>query len=301
MSELVGRATAVDAAAAEPGAELDGESITADRFRPGWPFWAAVGWLGLLILATAFAEVLPLADPLRPDPRAAAQGPSLDHLLGTDALGRDLLSRIVFGGRVSMLVAFCSVAVAASIGMLLGLLAGSLEGRVNGLIMGVLDIMLAFPALVLAMALTAFLGASARNVALVITFVAIPVFGRLAQAQTLSFSRREFVTASRASGATSTRTLFTEIVPNVAPPVVAFALLFAAVAIVIEGGLSFLGLGVPPPKPAWGGIIASGQAKLDQSPHISLIPAAVMFLTVLALNLAGDAIRTHYESGGGRR
>jgi peptide/nickel transport system permease protein len=167
--------------------------------------------------------------------------------------------------------------------------------------MGVLDIMLAFPALVLAMAMTAFLGASAQNVGLVIAFVAIPVFGRLAQAQTLSFSRREFVTASRASGATGTRTLFTEIVPNVAPPVIAFAPLFAAVAIVIEGGLSFLGLGVPPPDPAWGGIIASGQAKLDQSPHISLIPAAVMFLTVLALNIAGDGIRVHYEHGGGRR
>jgi peptide/nickel transport system permease protein len=301
MSELLGAAAVEQAATVtDVGVEDDGAADD-DRFRPGWVFWTAVCWLALLVAVTALADVLPLADPLRPDPRAAAQGPSAGHWLGTDALGRDLLSRIVFGGRISMLVAFFSVVVAATIGMLLGLVAGSIEGRGRGLIMGVLDIMLAFPALVLAMAMTAFLGASARNVGLVIAFVAVPVFGRMAQAQTLTFSKREFVTASRASGATSSRTLFTEILPNVIPPILAFALLFAAVAIVIEGGLSFLGLGVPPPDPSWGGIIAGGQAKLDQSPHISLIPAAVMFLTVLALNIAGDGVRVHFDSAGGGR
>ena len=302
MTEIVsGELLADERRMAGLGHEAD-SSPTSDRFRPGWGFWIAIAWLGLVIVATLLADLLPLADPLRPNPRVAAATPSFDHLLGTDSLGRDLLARIVFGGRVSMLVAFSSVLVAATIGTLLGLLAGSIRGRFASVIMGGLDIMLAFPALVLALALTAFLGASARNVVIAISFVAIPVFGRLARAQTLAFSQREFVVASRASGATGTRTLFTEIVPNVIPPILAFALLFSAVAIVIEGGLSFLGLGVPPPDPSWGGIIASGQAKLDQSPHVSFIPAAVMFLTVLALNTAGDSVRSHFQRiGGGER
>ena len=288
-----------------PPDELDGgpgdPRGAGDGFRPGWQFWTAAGWLAFLVVVTALADVLPLADPLRPDPRSAAAGPSTAHWLGTDPLGRDLLSRIVFGGRVSMLVAFFSVLIAASIGTLLGLVAGSAEGRIGSVIMGVLDIMLAFPALVLALALTAFLGASARDVVIAISFVAIPVFGRLARAQTLTFSKREFVVASHASGATATRTLVTEIVPNVLPPILAFALLFAAVAIAIEGGLSFLGLGVPPPDPSWGGIIAAGQAKLDQAPHVSLIPAGVMFLTVLALHTAGEGVRSHFDRLAGVR
>ena len=200
---------------------------------------------------------------------------------------------------MSLLVATVSVVVAASIGSLLGFAAGYLAGRLSGVIMGVLDIMLAFPALVLALALTTFLGASSTNVIIAISFVAIPVFGRLARTQTMTYASRDFVTASRVTGARAVRTLRVEIVPNVAPPIIAYALVFAAIAIVIEGGLSFIGLGVPPPKPSWGAIIAAGQPKLDRSPHISLIPAAVMFVTVLALNTVGEGIRRHLDRRGG--
>lgn len=277
------------------GTDLHPPTATTERFRPGVVVWIAVGWLTVVAVMAILADLLPLADPLRPNPRRAAAVPGFHHWFGTDALGRDMFARVVFGARTSLFVAFTSVVVAASIGCVLGFVAGYLRGRVTSVIMGVLDIMLAFPALILALALTTFLGPGAKNVVLAISFVAIPIFGRLARAQTLSYRQRDFVTASLASGASSARTLFVEIVPNVAPPIIAFALVFAAVAIVIEGGLSFLGLGVPPPNPSWGGMIAAGQARLDRAPHISLIPAVVMFVTVLSLNTVGETIRSYFH------
>lgn len=272
-----------------------------DRFRPGLSFYLAAGWIVVLVLVSLLAGVLPLDDPLQPAPQHAAAPPSWDHWFGTDTLGRDLFSRVIFGARVSLMVAFASVAIAAVIGSALGLIAGYVGKRVEGFIMGALDTLLAFPALVLALALAVFLGAGGRNVVIAVAFVAIPVFGRLARAQTLSVGKQDFVLVSRSTGASRTRTLVTEIVPNVAPSIFSFALVFAAIAIVIEGGLSFLGLGVPPPKPAWGAIIASGQPKLDQAPHISIVPSILMFVTVLALNTVGEQLKARFADASGTR
>jgi peptide/nickel transport system permease protein len=259
-----------------------------------------VGWLALVVVLAVTADLLPIADPLQTDPRTNAAGPSPSHWFGTDTLGRDLLARCLFGARVSLFIGLASAGLAAVFGSAIGFAAGYFRGRVEALLVSAMDAMLAFPSLVLALALTAFLGASQRNVILAITAVAIPVFGRLVRGQTLSIREREFVLASRASGASDARTLVTEIAPNVAPAIAAYAVLLAALAIVVEGSLSFLGLGVPLPTPTWGSVIASGQGELDTAPHISAFPAAFIFLTVLALNTVGDWLRDHFEAGGAR-
>ena len=256
--------------------------------------WRPAGSCSSSLIAL-LVDVLPFQDPLAPDPRNTSAGPSLDHWFGTDTLGRDLLARVAYGTRISLLVAFVSSVVAAAIGSLLGFVAGYVRGRTERVVMSAMDVMLAFPTLIFALALVAFLGASTRNVIIAIAVIAVPVFARLVRAQTLTYSEREFVIASRATGATDRRTLLTEIAPNVVPSILAFALVLAALAIVIEGGLSFLGLGVPLPTPAWGNIISSGQRELEDAPHISLIPGVLMFLTVLALNTVGERLRVHFD------
>jgi peptide/nickel transport system permease protein len=265
------------------------------EFAPGIGFWLATGWMVFLILIALFADGLPFQDPLTPDPRNTGEAPSLDHWFGTDSLGRDLLARSAYGARISLLVAFVSAVLAATVGSLFGFVAGYMRGRTERVVMSSMDVMLAFPTLVLALALVAFLGASTRNVIIAIAVIAVPVFARLVRAQTLSYSEREFVVASRATGATDRRTLLSEIAPNVLPSILAFALVLAALAIVIEGGLSFLGLGVPLPTPTWGSIISAGQPDLDSAPHISLIAGILMFITVLALNTMGERLRAHFD------
>jgi peptide/nickel transport system permease protein len=296
MSEVTLRESVIEE---EHAAEAPSETTMAEErireFAPGVAFWVATGWIVFLILIAVFVHVLPFQDPLKPDPRNTAAAPSWDHWFGTDSLGRDLLARSAYGTRISLFVAFLSSVVAATIGSLFGFLAGYLRGRTERVVMSAMDVMLAFPTLVFALALVAFLGASTRNVIIAIAVVAVPVFARLVRAQTLSYSEREFVVASRATGATDRRTLLTEIAPNVVPSILAFALVLAALAIVIEGGLSFLGLGVPLPTPTWGSIISSGQKDLDTAPHISLIPGLLMFLTILALNTAGERLRVHFD------
>jgi peptide/nickel transport system permease protein len=295
MSEVTLRETVVE----ELPPDLVPESAPPEQrvreFAPGLGFWVATGWVVFLILIALFVDVLPFQDPLAPDPRNSGAGPSADHWFGTDTLGRDLLARVAYGTRISLIVAFVSSVVAATLGSLFGFLAGYVRGRTERVVMSTMDVMLAFPTLIFALALVAFLGASTRNVIIAIAVIAVPVFARLVRAQTLTYSEREFVVASRATGATDRRTLITEIAPNVVPSILAFALVLAALAIVIEGGLSFLGLGVPLPTPAWGNIISSGQQELDDAPHISLIPAVLMFLTVLALNTAGERLRVHFD------
>jgi peptide/nickel transport system permease protein len=252
---------------------------------------AAITLLVVLAAAAILAPWLPLDDPLRADPRAKSLGPSLEHWFGTDTLGRDLFSRCIWGARMSLTIGVVSSLLAALIGSTVGFVAGFARGKTEGVLVSLMDAMLAFPSLVLALALTAFLGPSARNVILAISIVSIPVFGRLVRAQTLSISTRDYVLAAQASGATRRRILATEVAPNVLPAVAAYAVLLAAIAIVVEGSLSFLGLGVPLPTPTWGSIIAGGQGEIDTSPHIFLFPVLMIFVTVFALNTVGDHLR----------
>jgi len=305
MSEVTVHETILEEEASL-GLEGDGtdEPIGGGRLRdftPGAGFWLALVWLAAFVVVALFADLLPFQDPYAPDPRNTSAPPSADHWFGTDTIGRDLLARAGFGARVSLIVAFMSSVLAAVVGSLLGFAAGHFRGRTEGLVMGAMDVLLAFPAVVFALALTAFLGPSTRNVIIAITFISVPIFARLVRAQTLSYSKREFVLASRATGATEPRTLLTEIAPNVTPSILAYALVLAALAILLEGVLSFLGLGVPLPTPTWGSIISEGQRELDTAPHISLITGGLIFVTVLALNTCGERLRAHFEGRGERR
>ena len=282
---------AIDHASLIGEANLDARAEARRRVRLGAQFWAPVGWLLAVELCAALAPWLGLQDPAEIDFMAPQAPPSATHLLGTDALGRDLLARIVYGARVSLTVGFSAPAVGMVFGMMLGMIAGYYRGRLEAVIVAAIDTLLAIPGLVVLLLFSLIFGGSLMNVSIGLGILFIPVFTRISRANTLNFANREFVLAARAMGARDRRILAYEIFPNVVLPVLAFALVAVAAAIVIEGALSFLGLSVPSPNPSWGGAIAEGREHLEEAPHISVIPAAVMFLTVLSFNLVGDTLR----------
>jgi peptide/nickel transport system permease protein len=259
--------------------------------RLGPLFVCAIGWIVLIGLAAVLAGVLPIASPTDMDVLARRAPPSAQHLLGTDQLGRDELARLIYGARISLTVGLLAPVIGVTVGGCLGMMAGYFRGRLETLTVGGVDVLLAFPPLVFALAVTAYLGQSVLNLTLVIGVLGIPAFTRVARAVTLSLSEREFVTAARALGATHTRILLRELLPNVALPLLAFFLLGVAVTIVVEGALSFLGLGVPPPAPSWGSMIGEGRENLDIAPWLAFLPAGFMFATVLAFNIVGDTLR----------
>jgi peptide/nickel transport system permease protein len=280
-------------AALDTAVELDSVIPVAARRRRGLGvvFWIALGWIALVFALAICADLLPLADPSRLSLRGRAAGPTLAHLLGTDALGRDILARVIHGARASLGIGLVAPLLATLVGATIGLLAGYFRGLFETLSMGATDVLLAFPPLVLALAIVAYLGQSVANVTIVLAILTVPAVTRVARAATLVIRERDFVTASRALGASHARILLREILPNVMLPLGAYFLLLVAITIVAEGILSFLGLGVPPPTPSWGSMIAEGRDSLDEAPHIAFIPAGVMFLTVLAFNLIGDTLR----------
>jgi peptide/nickel transport system permease protein len=232
------------------------------------------------------------------------QPPGTDgHLLGGDALGRDLLSRMVWGGRASLLLAVASIVFGLVAGGALGLIAGYFRGRTDTVLTGGFDVLLSFPQIILALTLvTVFAsgeGVSATRRMVVLIFalgvVSIPVLARITRATTLSWSQREFVLAARALGTKNRRIMFAEVLPNVMPAMFSIALLGMAVVVVAEGALSVLGVGVQLPTPSWGNVLAEGSSDLRDAPHIVLIPTVVIFLTVLALNFLGDVVRARFD------
>jgi peptide/nickel transport system permease protein len=265
----------------------------------GVVFWISVGWLSLITLAAILAPVLPIRPPDAIDPFRQLAAPFHGgYLLGSDNLGRDVLSRLIYGARVSLIVGVASMVIGLGIGASLGLIAGFIRGRPEAVIMWAVDVVLSFPALVLLISVVAFAGTSLTTISLVLGFLSIPVYARITRAHTLTVGKREFITAARAIGVPTRRIIWHEVVPNVLPQVLSYGLIAVGVVIVVEGSLSFLGLSVSAPTPSWGGIIASGQEFLSQDPSLVLVPAAVMCLTVLALNLAGDTLRRRYEAAG---
>jgi peptide/nickel transport system permease protein len=268
--------------------------------RLGLMFWLSVGWLALVVLLAVLADVLPFHDPTSPGVGPAREGPFGETVLGTDALGRDMLARTVHGARVSLIVGFSSIAAGLLIGGTIGLLAGYFRGRFETIAMGAVDVLLAFPALVLGLALVSFLGPSLATVTLAIAVLSIAPIARIIRANTLTFAQREFVLAARTLGAKNRRIIVSEILPNVLPAALSFALVAVAVAIVSEGALAFLGLSVPAPRPTWGSMINEGRTILEDAPHVSFVPSGVMFLTVLALNFAGDSLRARFDVREGR-
>jgi peptide/nickel transport system permease protein len=259
--------------------------------RLGLLFWAAIGWMTFIVAAAALAALLPLPSPTDMDMLERRSPISAMHWLGTDTLGRDELARLIYGARISLTVGFCAPIIGLTIGGALGMLAGYFRGRFETLVVGSMDVLLAFPPLILALAVTAYLGQSIPYITCILGVLGIPAFMRVARASTLTLARREFVIAAQALGATHARILLRELLPNVMLPLLAFFLLGVAVTIVVEGALSFLGLGVPPPISSWGSMIGEGRESLDLAPRLAFIPAITMFLTVLSFNLVGDTLR----------
>ena len=293
----------------ESNVEVSLDALTAgdtdaerDVKKLGFGFWLAVGWLGLLISLAILAPVLPFVDdPNVSQADALEAPPSSEHWFGGDDIGRDVFARVIWGARVSLFIGVAAVAFGFVIGGTLGLTAGFFQGRYERVVIGAMDIMLAFPALVLALALVTFLSepgtqnATLGTVTLVLTILAVPALARITRAATLTFAQREFVTASRALGARNSRIISREILPNVMPPMAAFALIAIAIVIVAEGALSFLGLSVASPTATWGNLIEQGRNSLDDTPWISLFPCGVMFLTLLSFNYVGDQLRRYFD------
>ena len=264
----------------------------------------AIGWLVLVVAVAVLAPVLPLDDPNENFAEIAGQGPgTAGHILGGDGLGRDMLSRVVWGSRASLVLGVGAIVVGLVSGGMLGLMAGYRRGRTESVFTLLFDVLLSYPQLILALTLvTVFasgegISSTRRMIVLILALgvVSVPVLGRITRANTLAWSEREFVLAARAMGARNRSIMFREVLPNVLPAMFSIALLGVAVVIVAEGALSVLGVGVQLPTPSWGNIIAEGRADLRDAPHIVLVPAVAIFLTVLALNYLGDVVRARFD------
>jgi peptide/nickel transport system permease protein len=246
----------------------------------------------IMIFLAIFAPLIVHTDPRVSHPADANQKPSAQHLMGTDDLGRDVLGRTIYGARVSLSVGLIAVSIGLSIGMSLGLTAGYRGGWTDLLILRVIDALLAFPGLLLAISITSALGPNLRNTMIAIGIVAIPVYTRLTRGQVLQQKEREFVEAARTIGASKTRIVFRHILPNILNPIIVQASLSIAFAILAEAGLSFLGLGAQPPTPTWGSDINHARAYLSNGFWwMSIGPGLAILLTVYSFNLLGDSVR----------
>ncbi len=246
----------------------------------------------LLILVAITAPLLVRTDPKVSHPADAIQPPSIGHLMGTDDLGRDVLGRAIYGARVSLLVGIIAVSIGLTTGVTLGMIAGYTGGWADLLILRGIDALLAFPALLLAIAITSALGPNLRNTMIAIGIVAIPVYTRLTRGQVLQAKQREYVEAARTAGASQARVAFRHILPNILNPLIVQASLSVAFAILAEASLSFLGLGVQPPTPTWGADINHARAYLSNGFWwMSVGPGVAILLTVFSFNMLGDSIR----------
>jgi ABC-type dipeptide/oligopeptide/nickel transport system permease subunit len=272
-----------------------------DRLRGHEAFLAGLAIVCLLAGISILAPVLAPHDPTAIHASDGLVAPSSTYLLGTDNLGRDILSRIIYAARTSLLVALGSVLVAGVIGVPLGLIAGYAGGKIDSVIMRVLDAILAFPVILLAILVVATLGTQTINLILTIGFVFIPYFTRLVRGNVLTLKEREFVAASRASGADDRYLVTRVILPNILSPIVVQASLTMSLAVLIEAALSFLGLGVQEPTPAWGSMLQNSQLYLREAPWFVFSPGLCIFVSVLAFNLIGDGLRDLLDVSGRRR
>jgi peptide/nickel transport system permease protein len=256
--------------------------------------------LGVVVIAlfVALALLAPLVAPYDPtvqDWTAVRKPPSLAHWFGTDDIGRDILSRVIFGARASLLAGVISVGIAVAIGVPLGTIAGYLGGFIDALLSRITDAMLACPFLILAIALAAFLGPSLSNAMIAIGVTATPIFVRLTRGQVISVKVEDYVEAARAVGNPHWRIALVHVLPNVAPALIVQATLAIAAAIIAEAALSFLGLGQQPPAPSWGSMLNSAQRFLVNAPWMAVWPGIAIFLTVLSFNLVGDGLRDAFD------
>lgn len=246
-----------------------------------------IGLIGVAVLAPLLAPW----DPLEQNLYSRLQAPSLDHLLGTDDFGRDILSRIIYGARISLRIGLISISIALSVGSALGLIAGYRGGGLDTIIMRFMDIMLAFPSILLAIAIVAVTGPGIDNVMVAVSIVMVPQYARLVRACVLSIREMAYVEAARALGGGEVRILLASVLPNCTAPLIVQSTLSLGTAILDAAGLSFLGLGAQPPVPEWGAMLSGGRELLLKAPWVMTFPGLAIFTVVLGLNLFGDGLR----------
>jgi peptide/nickel transport system permease protein len=257
--------------------------------------YAGAAILLLLLVAAVGAPLIAPHNPSRQDLANDLIAYSADHLLGTDKLGRDILSRTIYGARVSLSVGFATVALSLAIGLVAGSLAGYFGGWIDLLLMRLVDILLAFPGILLAIAFTAVLGPGLDHVILALCLIGWTGYARLVRGEILALREREFIQAARALGGSPKRVILRHLLPNLIAPLLIQSTFGLAAAIIAEGSLSFLGLGVEPPTPSWGSMLNDGRQFLLVAPHLTTYPGLAIMITVLALNLVGDGLQDRLE------
>ena len=257
-----------------------------------------LGIVSVIVLAAIFAPFVAPTDPLAQDLSQQALGPSGHHLFGTDKLGRDIFSRVVYGSRISIRIGFVAVGLAITVGTAIGLLAGYLRGRVDTLLMGAMDVMLAFPSIILAIAITTVLGPSINNLMIAVGIVYIPQYARLARSSVLAVSELEYVEAARAIGSGTPGILLRHILPNILAPLLVQATLGIATAELEAAGLSYLGLGARPPTPEWGAMLNDARDYWLSAPWALIFPGLSITVLVLGFNLLGDGLRDALDPTG---
>lgn len=245
----------------------------------------------LLVVAAVFAPLIAPMDPIKQNILAQLAPPDGKYLLGADFFGRDTWSRLLYGARYSLVIAILSTVIAVLVGSLIGMIAGNYGGRTDIVLMQAMDVLLAFPSLILGLALVAMLGATMTNIVIAIAVTAIPAFARIARAAVISIRDREFIQATRALGLSNRWVLLRHILPNILPELLVMASLWMANAVRTEASLAFIGLGIAPPAPTWGGMVREGFDNILSSFHVALWPSIAILILVLAFNLLGDGLR----------
>lgn len=270
------------------------EPLRKERLGP--LFWICVGWLALNVLAAILANVLPLVNPLYQNYNVINAGPSLHHLLGTDDLGRDILSRVVFGSRVSLAVGSGAMLIGFGIGMPLGMLAAYRRGRLDSVLTAVMYVLLAFPAIIAVIAVISFwTPRTLLKIIIIIGLASVPLVYRVIRGATLAIATKDYVTAAKVQGSSDWRILFRELLPNIAPIAVSFLLIGVATVVTLEGALAFLGLSVNPPTPSWGNMINESRTVMAQNPWLVIFPSLALCLFLLCLNFIGDRLRSYFD------
>jgi peptide/nickel transport system permease protein len=253
--------------------------------------WVGLVTMAVVIFAAVFANVLATHDPNEQFLLERLKGPSAEFILGTDSFGRDIWSRVVYGARISLWIGTVSILIAMVVGSTIGMIAGYFGGKLDIVVMQAMDVLLSFPSLILGLMVVAMLGPSIGNLIFAIALTAIPPFARIARAPTVSVKERDFIEACRALGYSHPRILLVHILPNIFPEILVMGSLWLATAIRVEASLSFIGLGVRPPTPTWGGMIREGFENILDTAWLSLVPSIAILVVVFALNMIGDGLR----------
>jgi len=287
---------------AEIKQEIDAEEAAdPTKKKLGVLFWICVGWIVLVAVTATIANLLPLPNPDLGNYNSVQNGgPGWGHLLGTDDLYRDIFSRLIYGARVSLVVGFGGALIGLVVGGIPAMISAYRRGRIDTALNTGSYVVLAFPAIVAVIAIVSFWGKSLFKITLVIGLFAAPLIFRVVRASTLSYATRDFVLAAKALGASDTRILTREILPNIMPTIVSFGLIAVATIIVLEGSLAFLGLSVSPPTPSWGNMLNEGSslltgAKGQTNPWLVIFPAGAMFLLLISLNVVADKLRAYFD------